>query len=356
MVERALTGVASIELCEHIFGYIATLDDPEEEWTNEQMWIKANPNLGVSVKVHQLRETCNEAKIKPTVRNEFLQKHCNIWTTSDVVWMPNEAWDACCHFPKEANAMQLRTEALLRLKGRSCVLGLDLSSKNDLTALVLLFADMLPEEVEEKDERGNIKYGQDGKPVMKVILPQGDEGYIRLFPFFYMPEDNIQQRVEKDRVDYDVWVREGWITATPGNGVDYAYIKKQIEWCMEEFHVTKVAYDPWNSHQLNTELKNLGVPMEECRQGYITISDPMKDLLNHATGGKIEHYRNPVLKWNVLNVQAEQDPAGNIKPSKGKSKEKIDGAVGSIMAIWAFNQDPAAIRSSVYEKRGILFI
>jgi phage terminase large subunit-like protein len=357
MVERILTGVASFELGEHIFGYIACLDDPEE-WQDEKMWIKANPNLGVSVKVHQLRETCNEAKVKPTVRNEFLQKHCNIWTTSDVVWMPMDKWRACSHFATGAKTpMELRLEALLRLKGRACVAGLDLSSKNDLTALVLLFADMLPEEIEEKNANGQpVCDPATGKVKTKIVLPTGDEMYIRLFPFFFMPADNVQTRVEQDRVDYDVWVREGWIETTPGNGVDYAYIKKKIEWAMEEFFVTKIAYDPWNSHQLNTELKNMGVPMEECRQGFRTISDPMKDLLNHATAGKIEHYGNPVLTWMVNNTQCEQDPAGNIKPSKGKSKEKIDGTVGSIMSIWAFNQAPEAIRPSIYEKRGILFI
>lgn len=358
MCERILTGTASVQLGDHIFGYIACLDDPEE-WQDEKMWIKANPNLGISVKTHQLRETANEAKVKPTVRNEFLQKHCNIWTTSDVVWMPMDKWDECCHFangPDDVSPMQLRLNALAKLKGRACVAGLDLSSKNDLTCLVLLFADMLPEEVEDKDANGVPVRLPDGTIRTKIMTPQGDEQYVRIIPFFFMPADNVDLRVKQDRVDYDIYVREGWIETTPGNGVDYAYIKNKIMWALDEFFVTKVAYDPWNSHQLNTELKNAGVPMEECRQGFRTISDPMKDLLNLAVGGKIEHYRNPVLKWNVGNTQCETDPAGNIKPSKGKSKEKIDGTVASIMAIWAFNQAPEAIRPSIYEKRGILFI
>ena len=212
------------------------------------------------------------------------------------------------------------------LEGRVCYGGLDLSSTTDITAFVLVFP---PE-----DE--NDKY---------IILP-----------YFWIPEDNLDLRVRRDHVPYDVWERQGFLQTTEGNVVHYGYIEKLIESLGERFNIREIAFDRWGAVQMVQNLEGMGFTVVPFGQGFKDMSPPTKELMKLVLEQRIAHGGHPVLRWMMDNIFIRTDPAGNIKPDKEKSTEKIDGAVATIMAL------DRAIRcgnenvESVYDTRGLLFI
>ena len=210
------------------------------------------------------------------------------------------------------------------LYGRECFGGLDLSSTSDITALSLVFPPRWSE-----------------------------ESYIVL-PFFWLPEETLELRCRRDHVLYDVWKRQGFINTTEGNVVHYGFIEKFIEELGERYNIREIAFDRWNATQMVQNLEDMGFTVVPFGQGYKDMSPPSKELYKLLMEGRINHGGNPVLKWMAQNVVMHQDPAGNIKPDKDKSTEKIDGIVATIMAL------DRAIRcqdaTSVYDTRGLLFI
>lgn len=323
--EYCLKVLDGIHADDTIFAYIAALD-PEEDWEDERLWAKANPNLGISVKVDDLRRKAEKAKADPAALNSFLRLHLNQWTQTDTRWMPADKWAACAGAFKTAAAdpRALRAELEARLAGRRCFAGLDLSSKIDLTALVLLFP------------------------------PVEDDPRWTALPWFWMPEDNITARVKENRLPYDVWQREGWIRATEGNVVDYDAVKATILELAKRFTIEEVAFDPWNATQLATQLQNDGLVMVEFRQGFASMSGPTKELMALVLGRSLAHLDNPVLRWMASNVVVKTDEAGNLKPNKAKSAEKIDGIVALIMALGRAQSAPATPPGSVYENDGLM--
>jgi len=212
-----------------------------------------------------------------------------------VVWFSSAAW---C---QGEVVYMTRAEYRAALKGRRCYLGLDLSSTKDLTALVGVFPD--------------------------------DDGFDVLAQFF-VPKDSIQERVKRDRVPYDQWERDGFLIATPGNVVDYDYIRQTLKDWAAEFAVREVAFDPWNATDLVTKLQEQdGFTCVPMRQGFVSLSAPTKALEKAVLGRTLRHDGHPVLRWNVSNVSVETDATGNLKPSKKVSTERIDGVVALIMAI-----------------------
>ena len=274
--------------------------DEEDDWTDEAVWQKANPNLGVSPKWDYLRAEFQKAEQSVRRENDFKRYHLNIWTEQAVRWIALDKWDACSEADRGG---ALWKELEERLKGRKCFGGLDLSSKIDVTALILVFP------------------------------PDEDDGQWHVLCRFWVPEDNMQERVRRDRVPYDLWASEGALFTTEGNVVDYRAIKLKIYKDMEQFDVVSIAFDPWNATQVSVELHDEGVSMEEFRQGFASMSAPSKEFERIVLGGLIEHGQHPVLRWMVANVAVRTDPAGNIKPDKEKSTERIDGVVGAIEGI-----------------------
>ena len=194
------------------------------------------------------------------------------------------------------------------------------------------------------------------KPVQfKEIVVQEEDLLWHVLPFFFVPEGNVEERVKKDKVPYDVWVREGWITATKGNAIDQQAIRSVVNECRGKFEIVDIGFDSWNASQMANELIEDGLTLMEVRQGYKTMSEPMKQLMALVLSKLLEHYGNPVLTWNAGNTAAESDPTGSIKPNKEKSKEKIDGIVATLMAIHRVVSTPA-IKSSAYSERGIIFL
>jgi phage terminase large subunit-like protein len=194
-----------------------------------------------------------------------------------------------------------RAEYRSALKGRRCYVGMDLSSTKDLTALVAVFPD--------------------------------DEGFDVLAQFF-VPKDSIKERATRDRVPYDQWARDGFLIATPGNRVDYEYVRQTLKDWAAEFSIRTIAVDPWNATDLITRLKEQdGFAVVEMRQGFASLSAPTKSLEVAILSESLRHDGNPVLRWNVSNVSVETDAAGNLKPSKKVSTERIDGVAALVMAI-----------------------
>lgn len=195
-----------------------------------------------------------------------------------------------------------RAEYRRSLKGRTCYLGMDLASTTDLAALAAVF-------------------------------PDGDEDFDVLCQFF-VPADNIQARANRDRVPYPQWVRDGFLTATAGNVVDYEAIRQVIKDWAAEFTIRTIAYDPWNATDLVTRLQEQdGFTCVAMRQGFASLSAPTKALEKAILGKQLRHDGHPVLRWNMSNVSVETDPAGNLKLSKKVSTERIDGAAALVMAV-----------------------
>jgi phage terminase large subunit-like protein len=221
------------------------------------------------------------------------------------------AWDSC-------------NMSLPDLTGRPCYGGLDLATTTDIAAFVLAF----PPQTE-------------GEPTW-------------LLPYFWIPEANMRERVLRDRVPYDAWVRDGLVLATPGNVTDYGRIEAHITGLMDQYEIREVAFDRWGAAQITQDLTAAGLTMVQMGQGFASMSAPSKELLRLVLSGGIGHGGNPVLRWMADNVTAEQDAAGNVKPSKAKSREKIDGIVAAIMALDRATRNAGG--GSVYEERGVLVL
>jgi phage terminase large subunit-like protein len=150
---------------------------------------------------------------------------------------------------------------------------------------------------------------------------------------YFVPEDNLRKRAERDRVPYDLWTRQGFIEATPGNVVDYGAIEQRILADAALFQVREIAYDPWNATHLALRLQDEGAVMVEFRQGFRSMAAPTRELEKLIVSRRLAHGGTPVTRWMAANVAVAQDPAGNLKPAKDKSTERIDGVVAPVMAI-----------------------
>ncbi len=292
------------------FGIIFTLDEGDD-WEDESVWIKSNPNLNISKKLDNMREKAHKAKGMPSALNAFLRLELNLWTQSETKWVPREHWDAC---GKGVDATGLR--------GSTVYGGLDLSSTTDISAFLL------------------------------VIPPESIEDDYQVLCRFWCPDEAIHERTKRDRVPYEAWVRQGFMTATPGNVIDYDYILAQIDEDAQAYDLKEIAFDRWGSTKVIQEIEERELTCVQFGQGYASMSPPMKDLEKLILGHKINHGNNPVLNWMADNLVALQDPAGNIKPDKERSLERIDGMVALIMAL-----SRAIVHNdggSVYEERGIV--
>ncbi|OQC42291.1 MAG: Phage Terminase [Acidobacteria bacterium ADurb.Bin051] len=275
------------------FAYVAAME-PGDDWTLEATWARANPNLGVSVKLDYLRRECEQAQRIIGKQNAFRRLHCNDWTEQRNRWLELEVWDRC------SAPVDLDT-----LAGRRCFLGLDLSTNRDVTALVAYFP---PEE-------------------------EGEPGEV--LPFFFIPEAGIPERVRGDGVPFDTWSELGLVTATPGDAVDYSWIRERIHRLREEsmVDVVEIAYDPWGATQFAPELAAEGFVMVPTRQGWQTMAPALRELERLLLLGRLAHGGHPVLRWMVSNVAVVEDSAGNVRPHKGASADRIDGVVALAMAV-----------------------
>lgn len=285
----------------------------EDDWTSEKVWYDANPSLGYTIDIDKVRNACMSALDNPAEENIFRQLRLNQWVKQSTRWMQMEKWDAC-GFPVD------ETELL----GRECFGGLDLSSTTDITALVLVF----PPRTE-------------------------DEKYI-LLPYFWIPEENMRLRVRRDHVPYDNWEQQGFLKTTEGNVIHYGFIEKFIEELGIKYNIREIAFDRWGAVQMVQNLEGFGFKVVPFGQGFKDMSPPSKELMKLTLEQRLAHGGHPVLRWMMDNIFVRTDPAGNIKPDKEKSTEKIDGAVATVMALDRAIRNEGDHHGSVYDNRGIL--
>ena len=261
-----------------------------EEWSDREVWRRVNPNLDVSVSEEFLAGEFARASEVPAYENTFRNLYLNQWTEQAVRWLSIDRWDKCVHdVPDEW------------YRGKPCYAGLDLSSKEDISALVLVFP--------------------------------AEFGYA-LQAFFWVPADNVQERERRDRVPYRQWIKDGYIKATGGCRIDYTVIEEDIAQLARMYDICEMAVDPWNASHLMDRLQTQhGVTVFEHSQGIQAMNTPTKEFGACVSAGQLHHGRNPVLRWMAGNVAIQPDQADNIRPHKGKSSDRIDGIVAAIMAV-----------------------
>ena len=271
------------------FGIIYGLDETDD-WITEESLIKANPNWGVSVRPEVLLPLQAKAMQLPSAVNNFKTKHLNEWVNADSSWMDMRAWDRCAN----------PSLTLAAYAGQPCWIGLDLASKVDIAALVLVFTHL---EI---------------------------DGAYAVFGRYYLPEDTVHANGNSQ---YQGWMSAGRVTVTPGNVIDFGWIEADLIDFVSRHSVQAVAFDPFQATQLSTRMMSEGMPMIEVRPTVLNFSEPMKTLEALVLQGKLIHDGDPVLGWMASNVVAHLDAKDNIYPRKERPENKIDGIVALIMAI-----------------------
>lgn len=289
--------------------------EDDEDWTDPEVWKKANPSLGETIGMDKVVTACNSAKENPSEENSFRQLRLNQWVKQSVRWMPMQKWDLCNFSISEE-----------QLEGRVCYGGLDLSSTTDITAFVLVFP------------------------------PVDEEDKYSILPYFWLPEETLDLRVRRDHVPYDLWQKQGFLHTTEGNVVHYGFIENFIDELGQRFNIKEIAFDRWGAVQMSQNLEGLGFTMVQFGQGYKDMSPPTKELMRLVLNQQIAHGGHPVLRWMMDNIFIKTDPAGNIKPDKEKSTEKIDGAVATIMALDRAIRCGAETAESIYDERELFVI
>lgn len=271
------------------FGIVYGLDDGDA-WDTETALIKANPNWGISVRPEVLGPLQAKAMQLPSAINNFKTKHLNEWVNADTAWMDMRAWDACANSSLDLDAFE----------GQPCWIGLDLASKTDIAALMLIFQH-----------------------------PDISDAYL-VFGKYYLPEDTVNGAGNSQ---YPGWMRTGRLTVTPGNVIDFSWIEADLLDMASRFGLQAVAFDPFQATQLSTRMLSEGLPMIEVRPTVLNFSEPMKTVEALVLQKKLIHDGDPVLAWMASNVVAHLDAKDNIYPRKERPENKIDGIVALIMAI-----------------------
>ncbi|MBD2782143.1 terminase TerL endonuclease subunit, partial [Xenorhabdus szentirmaii] len=293
---------------ESLFALIYELDD-EKEIDDESLWIKANPNLDISVDSASLHDTIQKARGIPSQWTEMLTKRFNIWCQGETPWMGEGAWKACQSDYDEND-----------LKGLECYAGLDLSSTDDITSLCYTF------------------------PVDNELL---------VLTRHYLPEAQLQNPANKNRAVYRQWVQAGRIRTTAGDCIDYDRIRDDILNDSQQFDIKLVGFDTWNATHLRTQLQGAGLDVEPFPQTYLRFSPVAKSAEVFVNRKVIRHNGDPVLAWTMSNVVMETDANANIKPNKKKLANKIDSAIALLMSFgtWQIEHEEFAFSRNDEQKQ-----
>lgn len=299
--------LAGEEQNESLFALIYELDD-EKEIDDERLWIKANPNLNVSVDGDALYDTIQKARGIPSQWTEMLTKRFNIWCQGETPWMGEGAWLACEMDYTETD-----------LKGLACYAGMDLSSTGDITSVCYTF------------------------PVDNELL---------LLTRHYIPEAQLQNPANKNRAIYRQWVKSGWLRTTPGDCIDYDRIRDDVLRDSQQFNIKLTGFDTWNATHLRTQLQGAGLDVEPFPQTYMKFSPVAKSAEVFVNRKIIRHNGDPVLAWAMANVVMETDANANIKPNKKKSANKIDPAIAFLMSFgtWQIEHEDFAFNLTGEQK------
>lgn len=268
--------------------------DVEDDWQDERTWQKANPHWGISVNPEDMRKLAAKAKNMPAAAAEFQQKRLNRWINSSLPWLSLDGWRSGQSTWKRADMLR-----------EACWVGLDLSSKIDLAALVLAFP------------------------------PLADRLRWRFILHAFTPADTLKERAHRDRAPYQAWVDQGWLTTTPGTRVDYQAIRDALKAAGEDFDLREIGFDPWNAGNLPIDLQTDGFAEDriiEIPQTFAHLSAASKDFEADVLAGLVDCGNNPLFAWMASNAVVQRDGKDNIQPIKKKSRGRIDGIVAAIMA------------------------
>jgi len=314
--------------------------DEDEDWEDEENWKAVNPSMYWEVEregkkfyriswddttyqsvddvpgifpLDEFRKDYQDAKETPYVINLWRRLNLDQWTNQDVQIIDLKEWDACgTAFSAEC------------LQGAICFPGLDLSLTTDITGCGYIF-------------------------------PQED-GYIKVLCDMWIPADNVKAAIDRDAVPYDQWIREGWIATTPGNIIDYEYIKKRLIDRRDYFDMQELSYDPWKATQIALQLQGEGFVVVPVRQTFNQMSEPTKYFLDLIKVGKFDHGNNPVLRWMANNFTVLVDTNENIRPNKVKKTKRIDGLVAAIIGLSGLIHNPDIEQGSQYETQELLIV
>lgn len=270
--------------------------DEKDDWKDPKVWYKANPALGDFRSLDEMQKKFTQALEIPAQQNIFKRLYLNIWTEQETRWLPADKWDLCGEIEFD----------LADLEGQPCFVGVDLSTKIDLSAISAVFP------------------------------PKEKDGIWHILCQFFMPEENLQKKEKRDKVPYSEWKEKGYLITTPGNVIDYQYIEK---WLQEEwggkYSILEIGYDPWNAAQFAQGLEELGFVCKEMRQGTMTMNAPSKEFEALIVSKRLAHGNNPVLNWQSSNVNVRSDSNGNYMPKKPESGSifRIDGIVATIIGL-----------------------
>ena len=283
---KILTGTANDD---SLFGIIYGLDE-DDKWDTIEAQVKANPNYGISVDPQFLEGQLAAAKRSAGKQAAYKTKYLNMWIGAKLAWMNMLAYQAC-------RKKSLKIEDFA---GRRCYVGLDLASKTDVASMAVCFP------------------------------PENDNDKYTFFVKHYLPEDTI---LDGDNKRYKAWHENGWIQATPGNVIDYAYIEDDLDIFKSKYEIAEVGYDPFQATQFAVHMTERGFPMVEYGQTVKNFSEPMKELESIILSKKAQFDMDPMLMWMFGNVVARRDKKDNIFPNKERPGNKIDGVVAIIIAV-----------------------
>jgi phage terminase large subunit-like protein len=279
----------------HLTLYAAETDD--DPW-DEATWLKANPALGDFRSIDDVRRQAAQAERLPSREQSFRNLILNQRVDAHVRFIARREW--------ENNGAEVDVASLV---GRECYAGLDLSQSRDLTAFVLVF-------------------------------PNDNGGY-DVVPQFFLPERGIREKADLDRVPYDLWAKQGYLSLIAGGTVDPTLVAEAIAEACETYDVKRIAYDRWRIEDLKRELDRMGAdtPLEPFGQGFRDMAPALDKMERLVVEGALRHGNNPILTFCAANAVVEMDPAGNRKLAKNKSSGRIDGMVALAMALAAVDRD-----------------
>lgn len=381
--QRDTTGYEHYRLCEAIlngeihapetFVFIAAADAQRDQddplyWTTDEAIADANPGLGSTVKLDFIQSEIANALAQPSAVNDVKRYLLNLWVDQAVLWIPMDKWDLCGfkdnpqpervlnvlgyvddkhEFQTKIEEVEFKRDTLPTLyaksnmrwreftrlfKGRRCLVGIDLSSTTDLTAVVYIFP------------------------------PDDNFPYWAVIPRFFLPlgdtKKSIKKRIEVDKFDYLAAESIGALTLTDGPVVDYDIVFNDFRAHAEVFDVAGVAIDRWNATAMATrimELEGFAEKVALFGQGFASMSGPAKFLERKILQKQFDHGGHPLLRWNMRNTAVKKDAAENLKPVKDESTGRIDGVIGTIMGI-GISDEFRNDGPSVYETRGVLSV
>lgn len=280
------------------FAFIAHMDEGDD-WTAEATWRKANPNYGISNNPAEFRALVTKAIAMPAAAAAFQQKLLNVWVNTDAPWLSLEGW-------RRGQSTWLPES----LKGERCYLGIDLSSKIDLTAVVALFP-----------------------PTDKRLR-------WRILPWVLTPEETLDIRAHRDRAPYRQWVNAGYLLTNPGNQIDQDRVLQIVRDAKALFDVQQIGVDPWNTGNISKALTDIGFEVIDIPQTIQQMSQPSKEFEADVLDGNVDAGGNPLMQWSIANVVVQRDNKDNIYPIKKRSRGRIDPVIAALIARKLATREP----------------